>query len=221
MKPIQEFNEFLKKTNWESSIVHEKKRFESWKLSFSLKTCVTEGKCVTQGMSKMCHSGYVYCKPFPQSALLFSRLFENLFGLLNKKLTILHLLSRVNMKFSQIVWMVSVRSLLQCLSWKLGSPGSSEESEKCLPKVVLVSIMLCLDSGTGLTRVILCQYNAGDFATLSWTAMVKVGFPTCKHSKYDTGQLTVMNKLIWGTHEHLVNPKSHNKFTRLFLVIYL
>ena len=23
--------------------------------------CVTKGKCVTQGMSKMCHSGYVYC----------------------------------------------------------------------------------------------------------------------------------------------------------------
>ena len=28
MKPIHEFNDFLKKTNWKSSIIHEKKRFE-------------------------------------------------------------------------------------------------------------------------------------------------------------------------------------------------
>ena len=52
MKPIHEFNDFLKKkTNWKSSIVHEKKQFEFRKFSFSLKTCVTKGKCVTQGMS--------------------------------------------------------------------------------------------------------------------------------------------------------------------------
>ena len=38
-----------------------KKRLESWNFSFSLKTCVTKGKCVTQGMPKMYHSGYVYC----------------------------------------------------------------------------------------------------------------------------------------------------------------
>ena len=25
------------------------------------KSCVTKGKCVSQSMSKMCHSGYVYC----------------------------------------------------------------------------------------------------------------------------------------------------------------
>ena len=29
--------------------------------SFSLKAFVTKGKCVTLGMSKMCHLGYVYC----------------------------------------------------------------------------------------------------------------------------------------------------------------
>ena len=31
------------------------------KTLFSLKTCVTEGKCVPLGMSKMCHFRYVYC----------------------------------------------------------------------------------------------------------------------------------------------------------------
>ena len=49
------------KANWKSSTAHEKKRFESWRFSFSLKMCLTKGKCVIQGMSKMCHSGYVYC----------------------------------------------------------------------------------------------------------------------------------------------------------------
>ena len=44
---------------WKSSIVHEKKRLEFWKFSFSLKRCVTKGKCVTLGMSKMCHFRYV------------------------------------------------------------------------------------------------------------------------------------------------------------------
>ena len=40
------------------------KKFEFRKFSFSLKTCVTKGKCFTQGMSKMYHSGYVYCTWF-------------------------------------------------------------------------------------------------------------------------------------------------------------
>ena len=53
MKLIHKFNDSLKNKM--------EKRFESWKFSFSLKTCVTKGKCVTQGMSRMCHSGYVYC----------------------------------------------------------------------------------------------------------------------------------------------------------------
>ena len=59
MKPIHDFKDCLKK-NWKSSIVHEKKRFEN-EFSFSLKKCVTEGKCDTLGMSKICHIGIVYC----------------------------------------------------------------------------------------------------------------------------------------------------------------
>ena len=69
MKPIHEFNDFLK--NWKSIIAHEKKRFEFWKFSFSLKSCVTKGKCVTQGMSKICQSGYVYCMSFTMAMILY------------------------------------------------------------------------------------------------------------------------------------------------------
>ena len=63
MKPIYEFNDFLKK-KWKSSIVHEKKRFEFWKFSFPLK------KCDTLGMSKMCQLGYVYCSRISQNNTL-------------------------------------------------------------------------------------------------------------------------------------------------------
>ena len=49
------------KKNGNFPYITRKKQFEFCKFSFSLKTCVTKGKCVTLGMSKMCHLGYVYC----------------------------------------------------------------------------------------------------------------------------------------------------------------
>ena len=69
MKPIHEFNDFLKNTNWKSSIVHEKKLFKSWKCSFSLKTCVTKGKCVTQDMSTVFQHVWYGYKTLPTTKL--------------------------------------------------------------------------------------------------------------------------------------------------------
>ena len=58
MKPIREFNDFLKKRE----IFHSsrEKTVSILKFSVSLKKCVTKEKCVTLGMSKIYTLGYVY-----------------------------------------------------------------------------------------------------------------------------------------------------------------